>query len=247
MSVRRLFCSRRKLEDGLFTITGDEAYHGATVLRLRPGDDVRVFTEQGSEFNCRVVDTGKGRLRAEILEKMTDVVESDVHIVLIQALPKAAKLEQIIVHGTELGMTRLVPVVTERSVARGERRERWRRMALEATKQSGRRRIPFIEPLMPLDSLDLDQFGDALRLVAAEPPHTGSLQELLRAHAEIDLESVVVAVGPEGGFEQRELDWLIRGGFSPFTMGPRILRTETASLAAMAAIQYELGDWYRES
>ena len=241
MSIRRLFCSRRRIEDGVFTVGGDEAYHGTTVLRLRKDDEVRIFTEQGSEFLCRVMATSKGQLRAEILEKLEDVVESPLQLHLIQAMPKAAKLEQIIVHGTELGMTALHPVFCERSVKTGEKRERWRKLALEAAKQSGRRHIPFIHPATKLTELDFAQFDGFLKFVAAEPPLGGSLRQIVET--EESATGAVVVIGPEGGFASSELEFLTERDFKPFTLGPRILRTQTASLAVFAVLQYLLGDW----
>lgn len=241
MSIRRLFCSRRRIEDGVFSISGDEAYHGTTVLRLRKDDEVRIFTEQGSEFLCRVLYAGKGKLSAEIVEKLEDVVESPLQLHLVQGMPKAAKLEQIIVHGTELGMTALHPVLCERSVKSGEKRDRWRKLALEAAKQSGRRHIPQVHPAVQLNELDFTKFDGFLKLVAAEPPLGGSLRQIIK-----DVESpegAVVVIGPEGGFEQSELDLLTQQGFQPFTLGPRIMRTQTASLAVFAVLQYLLGDW----
>jgi 16S rRNA (uracil1498-N3)-methyltransferase len=243
MSEMRLFCSRKRLEDGVFTIIGEEAHHGVTVLRLKPGDAVNIFTEQGSEFACRVLTAGKGTLRAEIGEKLTNTVESDFDLILIQALPKAMKLEKIIVHGSELGLTQLFPVITARSVASGDRRDRWRRLALEATKQCGRRRIAEIEPVERLEKLDLSRFAGCLRLIAAEPPWKGSLKEILSATGNIS--AVALAVGPEGGFAPEEFEKFLAAGFAPFSMGTRILRTQTASLAAFAAIQFALGDWDR--
>lgn len=241
MSARRLFCSRKILTEGVFTIIGDEAHHGIAVLRLREGDNINVFTEQGSEFNCSIVSVRKGQLKAKILEKLENRVESSLDLILVQALPKAAKLEQIIVHGTELGMTRLVPVITKRSIATGDRHERWRKLALEAAKQSGRRRIPVVEPVVRFEQMDLGRFDGSLLLVAAEPPNTNSLKEILSGGGTIT--SIVVAVGPEGGFEADELEQLRQTGFSPFSMGPRILRTQTASLAAFSVLQFVLGDW----
>jgi 16S rRNA (uracil1498-N3)-methyltransferase len=240
MSKRRLFCSRKRLVDGVFTITGEEAHHGVTVCRLRQGDGVFVFTEQGSEFRCEVISTGKGRLQVRIIEKLDNVVESPLEITLIQAVPKAAKLEQVIVHATELGMTRLVLVTSERSFA-GDKPERWRRLALEATKQCGRRVIPRIEPALPLDELDLAQFSGSLKLLACEHPCAGSLTQIAIEHKGV--ESVVIAAGPEGGFTDGELRRLIESGFLCVSMGPRILRTETASLALISAVQCLLGDW----
>ena len=243
MSRHRLFCSRRRLEEGVFTISGEEAHHAVNVCRLRPGDEVFVFTEQGSEFRCEVTAARKGMLQARILEKLEGEVESPLEIVLIQATPKAAKLEQIIVHATELGLSRLVLARSERSFA-GERLERWRRMALEATKQSGRRAIPRIEPAVPLEELDLAQFDGSLKLLACEQPCAGSLADLAEEHRGIG--SVVLAAGPEGGFTPAEMKHLLDGGFRCVSMGPRVLRTETASLALIAALQCLLGDWQPE-
>lgn len=241
MSVRRLFCSRRRIEDGVFTVTGDEAYHALTVLRLRKDDEVRIFTEQGSEFLCRVIATGKGKLSAEIVEKLEDAVESPLRLHLVQAMPKAAKLEQIIVHGTELGMTALHPVVSERSVKSGEKRERWRKLALEAAKQSGRRHIPQVYPAVQLADLDYSQFDGFLKLVAAEPPLGGSLRRIVEKQP--SPAGAVVVIGSEGGFAPGEFELLEKQGFQAFTLGPRILRTQTASLAVFAVLQYLLGDW----
>lgn len=241
MSIRRLFCSRKWIEDGVFSVSGDEAYHAIRVLRLQTGDKINIFTDQGSEFLTEVVSTGKGKLNAKIVEKLENIVESPLELTLIQALPKAQKMEQIIVHGTELGLTKLIPVVTKRSIAKGERRDRWRRLALEATKQCGRRMIPAVEPVTKLSALDFEQFKDSLCLIAAEPPYTGSLEAIM---AESDgPKSVVVVVGPEGGFAEEEVEQLIDKGFKPFSMGPRVLRTQTASLSVFSVLQSRLGDW----
>jgi 16S rRNA (uracil1498-N3)-methyltransferase len=241
MSIRRLFCSRKKIQDGEFTITGDEAYHGIRILRLRAGDSIRIFTEQGSEFLCTVSVAGKSQLKARIQEKLDNVVESPLKLYLIQGLPKAQKFEQIIVHGTELGMTAIQPVFTERSVASGDKRERWRRLALEAAKQSRRREIPFIEPVRRIDEIDFSTYNNSLKLLAAGPSAQGTLHSILEHEA--DMSSVVVAVGPEGGFSKSEIEIFASAGFIPFGMGPRTLRTQTASLAIFAILQHELGDW----
>lgn len=241
MSRRRLFCSRKRLEEGVFTVTGGEAHHGATVCRLRSGDGVYIFTERGDEFRCEVVSTGRGRLKARVVEKLENLVESPLDVTLIQALPKAAKLEEIIVRGTELGLNRLQPVRTKRSFAGTDKLERWRRLALEATKQCGRRIIPKIEPTVPLQDLDLKQFSDSLKILSCEHPCAGSLKSLLAGQS--GKTSVVVASGPEGGFTEDEMRLMLNAGFTCVCLGPRILRAETASLALLAALQYQLGDW----
>jgi 16S rRNA (uracil1498-N3)-methyltransferase len=237
----RLFCSRKRLEEGVFSITGEEAHHGVTVCRLKAGDEVFVFTEQGSEFRCEVVSARKGMLKAKIVEKLEDVVESPLQVTLVQALPKAAKLDEIIVRGTELGLGRLIPVRSERSFGGRERVDRWRRLALEAAKQSGRRIIPRIEPPVPLTELDMTQFTDSLRLLACEQPCAGSLRTLLDKKR--DQKAVTIAVGPEGGYTVEEMRLFTAAGFLCVSMGHRTLRVETASPALIAALQYELGDW----
>jgi 16S rRNA (uracil1498-N3)-methyltransferase len=241
MAKHRLFCSRRRIEDGVFTLGGEEAYHATKVLRLKPGTKINIFTEQQSEFICEIVAVAKGQLKAKILEKLENTVESSLKLNIIQGLPKAAKLEQIIVHGTELGMSRLLPVATKFSNAKGERRDRWRRLALEATKQCGRRDIPVIEAVNQLDRLDYSQFENSLKLIAAEPPYSGDLKQIISEHKEIN--EVTVVIGSEGGLSQEEVEMLQGHGFQTFSMGPRVLRTETASLAIASVLHYQLGDW----
>jgi len=238
MSRRRLFCGRKRLEDGVFTVAGDEAHHGVVVCRLRPGDEVYIFTERGVEFRCEVVSARKGQLRARVVEKLEDAVESPLELTLVQALPKAAKLEEVIVRGTELGLNRLLTVRSERSAGavgvKGGKTERWRRLALEATKQSGRRIIPVIEPPVPLEKLDLEQFSGSLRILACERPCAGSLRELVRQFRESGSPpappAAVVAAGPEGGFTEAEMRRFLDAGFRCAGLGRRTLRTETCLL-----------------
>lgn len=241
MAKYRLFCSRRRIEEGVFTVGGEEAHHAIKVLRLKNGAKVNIFTEQENEFICEVVAVGKGQLKAKIMEKLENRVESHLKINIIQGLPKAAKLEQIIVHGTELGISSFYPVVTKYSVAKGERRDRWRRLALEAAKQSGRRIIPSVDPVCPLMKLDYSAFDNDLKLIAAEPPFTGDLKKIIAAEKEIT--SVTVVIGAEGGLDEKEVEFLREKGFQTFSMGPRVLRTETASLAVASVLHYQLGDW----
>jgi len=241
MSDTRIFCSRKQIEVGQFTVYGDEAHHALRVKRHVAGDQLYIFTEQGSEFLCTITGVAKNRFTARIDEKLTNTIESLLEIHLIQGLPKAAKLEQILVHGTELGLTSLQPAYTQHSVAKGERLDRWRKLTLEAVKQSGRRVIPRIYPASNLSEIDLEQYAGALRLVAAEPPWSGSLRAALLSQPKSS--SVVIAIGPEGGFSQEEIEWFGKHGFKTVSMGPRVLRTQTAPLALMAAIQWHLGDW----
>lgn len=241
MSQIRIFCSRKNIADGQFTVYGDEAHHALRVMRLGKGSRINIFTEQGSEFLCTITSAGKQRFTARIDEKLEDIVESPLKLRLIQGMPKAAKLEQIIVHGTELGLSELFPVISKHSVKKGERLERWRKLALEAAKQSGRRVIPRIHPACNLQELDLAPFKDDLLLIAAEPPWTGSLDRIISEAG--DISTATIVAGPEGGFAEEEFAFLVEQGFRPFSMGRRVLRTQTASLAAFAALQYLRGDW----
>jgi 16S rRNA (uracil1498-N3)-methyltransferase len=241
MAQTRIFCSRKKIEDGVFTIYGEEAHHALRVLRHKPGDTINIFTEQGSEFRCTILTAGKQHLKARIDEKLTDSVESPLSLNLIQAMPKAAKIELIIVHGTELGLNNLYPFYSDHSVRKSDRPDRWQKLALEAAKQSRRRVIPRIHPAVTMDKLDLAPFEGTLKLIAAEPPRHGSLQSIVAEAGPVSEATIVV--GPEGGFSEEEYQYFIDQGFKPFSMGKRVLRTQTASLAAFAALQMLCGDW----
>ncbi len=215
--------------DPEIVLTGREAHHLLHVLRVRPGREVVVFDGAGLEAEARVLHAGGGAVRLAAGEPRAVRREPPLTPVLYLALLKGDKLADVVRAGSELGVGRFVPLVTERSVPREMGRaklERLRRIAVEAAKQSGRSRLPEVAPPVPLAALEPVSFG----LVA----HPGAARVL----AEVEWPEAgeaALASGPEGGFTEAEVERLIGLGFLPVDLGPRILRAETAPLVLAAA------------
>ncbi|HGY09594.1 MAG TPA: 16S rRNA (uracil(1498)-N(3))-methyltransferase [Oceanithermus profundus] len=215
--------------DPEIVLTGREAHHLLHVLRVRPGREVVVFDGAGLEAEARVLHAGEGAVRLAAGEPRAVRREPPFELVLYVALLKGDKLADVVRAGSELGVGRFVPLVTERSVPREMGRaklERLRRIAVEAAKQSGRSRLPEVAPPVPLAALEPVNFG----LVA----HPGAARVLAGA-AWPEAGEAALASGPEGGFTKAEVEQLIGLGFLPVGLGPRILRAETAPLVLAAA------------
>jgi 16S rRNA (uracil1498-N3)-methyltransferase len=224
------------------TLDREESHHLARVLRLAEGATVFVFDETGAEYECRVADAAHRAATLTIVDRLTDRVESTLELTLAQALIKGDKFDWVIQKSTELGVTKIVPLLAENSVI-GHRRElsddrlmRWQRIALEAVKQSGRRRIVEItQPLRLSDFLATD--GSTLRLIFSE--RTG---RRLTQVAGSRPSSLSITVGPEGGWSATELSQAEMSGVTPVHLGPRILRSESAAVAGVALAQHLFGD-----
>lgn len=232
------------------TISGRDARHILKVLRLKPGDDIIVIDGLGQKHVGRIVETRETSVEVEIEETCdSEISEPRVPITLVQGLPKADKMNVIVRKCTEIGVSRIIPIVTERSVMRpnadsAERKvARWRRIAEEAAKQSGRDIVPVIENVGTLRS--------ALATLCAEEIHMlfpWELEQecsLRRALADPDLPSapgVGFFVGPEGGFSHSEVECARAHGATTVSLGPRIFRTETAGPVVTAVILYDMGE-----
>ncbi|HEX9859559.1 MAG TPA: 16S rRNA (uracil(1498)-N(3))-methyltransferase [Nitrospirota bacterium] len=215
------------------------------VLRMGPGDAVTLF-DGATEYSSRITSIGTKSAILEILESTVTASEPRLEITLGQGLPKGEKLEWVVQKAVELGVGTVVPVVMDRSVkrpdesGRGVRHDRLARIATEAAQQSGRTRVPEVAAQTGLAGF-LDIVADAgLKLVFYEGSKTSSLREIL--HSANGVKSVAVLVGPEGGLTGDEVMLAVSRGFVAAGIGPRILRTETAGLAALSIIQFELGD-----
>lgn len=234
-------------------VTGDrvifdaeETRHLARVLRLAPGDSVQVVDGRGTEFTVRL-ESIEGRTAAgTILARSSSVSESSLAITLAQGIPKGDKMEWIVRTVTELGVARIVPLLTERSIVRLEpgrwrdRARRWQRVAKEAAKQSGRAVIPAVEAPRSIQAFAEDAGTADLRLCLWEGERRG-LREILDA-TRGSVASALLVVGPEGGLAPREVETLQARGFTSAGLGPRILRTETAGPVGVALLQARYGD-----
>jgi 16S rRNA (uracil1498-N3)-methyltransferase len=255
MSRRRFYASPDEIEGSTVKLSPDETHHLTRVLRLGLGEEVFVFDGSGREYRCSYSALEHGRARLEISEELLDEVEPVVHIMLAQALAKGEKFDFIVQKATELGVSAIVPLATAHadvklSDERSEKRlDRWRRISLEAMKQCGRRRLVRIAPPVALkDFLGTLQTRDAgasdsrfLRSLLVFSERGGaSITEALACVA--DSSAVVALVGPEGGWSDEELMLLSERGARAVTLGPRVLRAETAAVVAVTLIQHILGD-----
>ncbi len=240
----RIFLSPENLTSKNITITGEQARYLSLVLRVKPGDSFIVFDGLGNKYTCRIVQSRKKEITAEQITKEPYSVESSISIILAQSIPKGDKMDFIIQKATELGVNNIVPIISERSQIRQTgKTERWGKIALSAAQQSGREKVPNISRTISYDDFIYSCSG-------ASPASTGILlyeeekrQGLKKILANFKhCKKIVLLVGPEGGFSKNEIDMAIAKDFTSASLGPRILRTETAPIAALSIIQYELGD-----
>ncbi len=218
------------------------AHHAARVLRLRAGDAVVLFDGRGGEYAAAITAVGKQQVAVETGAHHAVERESPIDVTLVQAISSGDRMDVTIQKAVELGATRVVPVESERCVVRlkGERAEKrvahWQQIAIGACEQCGRNRVPEVTEVVPFD-VALARPGAAQRWLLA-PGATSSLRDLPRAGKPIE-----ILVGPEGGLTDAEIAAARRAGFEPVRLGPRVLRTETAAPALLAALQALWGDF----
>jgi 16S rRNA (uracil1498-N3)-methyltransferase len=221
-------------------ITGSDAHQIRDVLRLKPGDRLELLTGDGLVHEAKISHLAKERIDCEILSSSPTDSEPKIRITLAQGLPKGRKMDLIVEKCVELGVSQIIPLLTERTVAKEAKLERWRKIAKEAAEQSKRAMVPEIKEIIKFnDLLKLkDQFS--LALIPWELEQDCSLKKLFTDNRITGYSSILIVIGPEGGFSQAEVAAAVQAGFVPVSLGKRILRTETAGLAALAAINYEL-------
>jgi 16S rRNA (uracil1498-N3)-methyltransferase len=208
------------------------------------GARVFVFDGEGAEHECEVTRVSKHAVELAILTRLTDEVESPLRLTLGQALIKGDKFDWVVQKATELGVTRIVPLMTEHSEMRKkeeraeQRLPRWRRIALEAVKQCGRRRL--VEMVEPMSAAQFFTASDNQTRWIFSERGGRSLREIVAERSASP--SVALAIAPEGGWSDDELNIALNQGFAPIHLGRRILRTETAAIAAVALAQHLFGD-----
>ncbi|HSW92795.1 MAG TPA: 16S rRNA (uracil(1498)-N(3))-methyltransferase [Gammaproteobacteria bacterium] len=218
------------------------SHHLARVLRASIGDKITVFNGQGGEYSAIIRRIDKKTVTVDLLAFSPREVESPLDMVLAQGIARGEKMDYLIQKAVELGVNEIIPLLTERcnvklDVERSEKRlQHWQSVVISACEQSGRNRVPVVHPPQSLEKgLSLIKADHQLVL----SPHEGiSLKKLaISAPAR-----VILLVGPEGGFSPREMQWAVQSRFIPLNLGPRVLRTETASVAAITALQSVYGD-----
>lgn len=241
---RRFFVDPAIIDGETASIVGDVAHQMGNVLRLKPGDHVVLLDGSGREHEAEITGFSKDEVKARIIGATDCLAEPGLQLTLAVCLPKGDKLELIVQKCTELGISGMIALDSERSVARldsakaAERLARWRRIALEAAEQAGRAKAPDIEGVMPFGDMVKDIHRYGLTLLAWEDEQQTSLREALAGHRAA--ESIALIVGPEGGLSAREVDAAREAGARCVSLGCRTLRCETAAIAACAAIMYEV-------
>lgn len=235
----RFFVSPEQFTNGMVRIVGEDARQIRLVLRLQPADEIGVLDGLGNEYHCVLEAVRKDEVIAQVLRAVTANTEPAIHITVVQSLAKGEKVEQVIQHGTEIGVSRFLIVHTERSVVHlgGERQRervrRWQRIAKESAEQSRRVRIPEVDGVLSL-SQALQRL-EASRVALLHPSvFATSLVEWMQSSGLN--KDIAVIVGPEGGFTQQEVELCEQLGAKPVSLMPRVLRTETAALVAVSQI-----------
>lgn len=242
MQRHRFYAPTAQISGAHITLDADEAHHLTRVLRLPVGARVFAFDGCGNEYDCQIAVADKRSAALTIVEPLPGAVESPLQLTLAQALLKNDKFDWVVQKITELGVTRLVPLITEHcDIRKAEERadarlQRWRRIALEAVKQCGRRRLLDIAEPLTWAEYCAQTSTNELNLIFSE--RGGQKLSALPTTAA----SVSVAIASEGGWSEAELQLAEQHGFTPIHLGPRILRAETAAIAGAALLQQRFGD-----
>jgi len=243
MRVNRAYVDAVLAVGARIALPDGAASHLLRVLRLDVGDDCVLFNGDGHDYDARVLSAGKRGGEVEVTGMRAVDVESPLRIVLVQGIARGEKMDWILQKATELGVAGFVPVCSERSEVKlegeraGKRLAHWRSVVVSACEQSWRARVPEVAAPLALAAALQALPADNLRL--SLDPGTQADVASLPAPGE---RSVVVAIGPEGGWSPRDRATLADAGFTGLRLGPRILRTETAGIAAIAALQSRFGD-----
>jgi len=245
--MRYFFVEPKALKTPLAFIEGSEVRHIKNVLRLKPGDKIRVFDGEGFEYDASIHRFLSDRVEIKIQHRFPGTNESSVQISVAQALLKEKKMDRLLRHLCELGVTRWIPFLSERSVPRpGEKRlsaraQRWAKIVKESCKQCRRSKLPEISKTLTLkDVLDYGSSCDA-QIVFYEH-ESATLKSLIKPDPKPPPHKILLILGPEGGFSDQEIESARAAGCVVAGLGRRILRAETAAIAACTLMQFLYGD-----
>lgn len=242
--MHKFFVAKENIVDNVAHIKDEDVKHIYKVLRLKTGEKISINNCEGEEFSAQIIYMDKSVVKAEILEKLDINNESPIEVYIFQGMPKAAKMDLIVQKGCELGVKEITPVITKRVVVNGEfkKLDRWNRIAFEACKQSKRSLIPKVNYASTFGEM-LERLKETdLILVPYENEENKGLKKVLEEIKKEEVKTVSIVIGPEGGFEEEEIEALKNIGAHIITLGPRILRTETAGFVCTSLVMYELSD-----
>ena len=253
LSTHRFYVPPTQIIDDNVFIRGADVWHISKVLRLSKGAEVIVFDGTGREYRVVLGKQKRREILGTVLEQWDRNTESPLRLTVVQGLPKANKMDVIVRKATEIGVNEIIPLQSERSVwnakqkqVRGEkvyqRLDRWSRIGIEAARQSCRTAIPLIRPVVNIEEFLSQNLSADLKLLLWEEEQQRGLKHALRDHTD-SIRSAIVVIGPEGGFTQEEAQQFQANGYTPVSLGKRILRTETASVVVLGILQYQFGDY----
>ncbi|CEK31012.1 methyltransferase [[Clostridium] sordellii] len=243
----RFFVEKKNvnLENNTCIIEGEDVKHISKVLRCRVGEELEICDNDNNEYICEITSIDKSEVQLNIIDKVDIKRESDLKIKVYQGLPKGPKMEMILQKLTEVGVDEIILVQTKRTVVKVEDKkedkkiERWERIIYEAAKQSKRGKIPKLRGILSFKEALSDMSNNDLNIAPYENERTKSIKQAIKGQ---DINNIGIFVGPEGGFEDTEIKDIEDIGGQSVSLGPRILRTETASLVASSIVLYELSD-----
>jgi len=246
------FIRSEQISDNRVTVQDDLAHHLRDVLRLKVGETLTLIDEGPKRYRTRVLSTQAGRLILQVENAELPSTNSNPKIQLGIALLKGEKMDWIVQKATEIGVARLSPILTERTVIqshsdRVERQhQRWEKIALEAAQQSCRWSIPQIDRPLSFEKLLSNTEAHSSNLILTPEAHAHPIKHLMQASRAGLSRSGTVLIGPEGGFTAYEVSAAVKAGFQTASLGDQILRAETAALVALTIVHYEMTDGQRE-
>ncbi len=249
----RIFLPSARVTDNKIAITDEKAHYLLSVLRCRTGDNLIIFDGSGTCFSAVIREARKREAVVEILDAFSCHLESPLYAILVQGILKGEKMDVVIQKTTELGVNEIVPAVTERSQLRDTRRvARWRKIAEEASRQSGRSMVPVVhEPVEMREYLTASPSDANLQGFIFYEEEGMRLSEAVKVFptksgkttaARLGDGQILILIGPEGGFTKEEVSFAEERGLRVISLGKRVLRAETAAISAVTLVQYLLGD-----
>lgn len=241
MRISRIYINNG-LKEGVETgLTGETAHYAINVLRMQNGQQLVVFNGKGGQYSAEIINIKKGKVEIKVREYQPDERESSLDITLVQGISRSQRMDYAIQKSVELGVARIVPVITEfcsmqLNTKHNEKKyNHWRKIIINACEQCGRNRLPVLDNVIEFANwLNLDT--NRLKIIL----HPDKGTRIADINSRVD--NITILTGPEGGFSQNEFEQALKSGYQPVKLGPRILRTETASIAAISACQAMWGD-----
>ena len=245
--MSKFFVNSENISSDSIIITGEDVVHIKKVLRLNSGDNIIVSDGLGTDYHVQIQKIDLHTVDTKIISSFKNNSEPPVDIVLFQGLPKSDKMDYIIQKGVELGVKKIVPVITERTVVKisnnkdyKKKHQRWNRISMEAAKQCNRGIIPQVEyPIIFKEAIETLP-NNGFRILPYEREKSQGIKGILKEKS--NSKDIFIFIGPEGGFCDREIELALKNDFNIISLGPRILRTETAGVVVLSILMYELGD-----